>query len=299
MAKKKRQDNDNFDDLNDLEPSVVEEDVAEDEEDRDESESEDVFAEDESDIAMLRKLEDEDSAKALSTIVLEEEVGFNPMFDWNSLTEAERSRFEALQSLGKEEIEAYSWKKLAPLQRWMVALNCMRFELHEMFREIAMSIIKTRKRPEELCIADIYLELIWDYVSTKSYEDALALVDQFEKSFPNEHAAALRVRGLIYIDMGKLDEGKAAIDQLISLPFNRNIKGFEEDKSSRDSDKRDGVIQYEIGYSLLNMKRYDLALHYFDRAKNLANMNDNYELTMSIDNARAMTLECMNDDDII
>ena len=47
------------------------------------------------------------------------------------------------------------------------------------------------------------------------------------------------------------------------------------------------------------MKRYDLALHYFDRAKNLANMNDNYELTMSIDNARAMTLKCMNDDDII
>ena len=298
MAKKKRQDNDNFDALNDIEPSVSEEDVSEDEEEREDSDAEDVFAEDESDIAMLRKLEDEDSAKALSAIVLEEEVGFNPMFDWSSLPEAERSRFEALKSLGKEEIAAYQWKRLVPLQKWMVAYNCMRHELHDMFREIALTIIKARKRPEELCIEDIYLELVWDYVSTKQYDEALAMVDQFEKAFPQENVTALRVRGLIQIDMGNVDEGKATLDQLMNMPFNRNIKGFENDRSSRDSDQRDGIF-YEIGYSLLNMKRYDLALHYFDRAKNLANMNDNYELTMSIDNARAMTLKCMNNDDII
>lgn len=298
MAKKKRQDNDNFDDLNDLEPSIPEEDVAEDEEEREEGESEDVFEEDESDIAMMRKLEDEDSAKALSAIVLEEEVGFNPMFDWNSLPEAERARFEALQALSKQELENYQWKKLPPLQRWMVASHCMRHELHEMFREIALSIIKTRKRPDELCLEDIYLELVWDYISTKEYDDALATLEQFEKAFPDEQAAALRVKGLIFIDMGKIDDGKIAFDQLIALPFNRNIKAFDDDKSSLDSDKRDGVIHYEIGYSLLNMKHYDLALHYFDRAKNLANMNDNYELTMSIDNARAMTLKCMNNDEI-
>ena len=98
----------------------------------------------------------------------------------------------------------------------------------------------------------------------------------------------------MFIDMGEVEKGKSLIEQIVNLQFNRNIKGFEDDKSTRDSDKSDGVIQYEIGYSLLNMKHYELAMHYFERARNLANMNDNYELTMNIDNARAMTVKAMN-----
>lgn len=298
MAKKKRQDKDNYEDfVQDSEPTAPDEEPLDEDEDGDEGEAEDVFAEDESDIAMIRKLEEEDTQIALAEILFEEEVGFNPMFDWSTVSEAEHSRFEALKTLSKEELEAYSWKRLGALQRWMVARACSLQGLHEMFREIALGIVKARKRPPELCVEDIYLELVWDYVETKEYDLALDMVDKFEQAFPDEQATALRVRGLINIDMGDLDAGKAHIDQLINLPFNRNIKGFEDDKSSRDSDKRDGVIQYEIGYALLNMKRYELALHYFDRARNLANMNDNYELTMSIDNARAITLRNINGDD--
>ncbi|MBQ9817338.1 MAG: hypothetical protein IJM59_07740 [Proteobacteria bacterium] len=298
MAKKKRQEKDSYEDFQqENEPLAPDEEPLDEDEESDDGESEDVFAEDESDIAMIRKLEEEDTQIALSEILFDEEVGFNPMFDWSTVSEAERSRFAALKTMSREDVEAYSWKRLSAFQRWMVARACSLCGLHEMFREIALGIIKARKRPPELCIEDIFLELVWDYVETKEYPQALELVDKFEQSFPDEQAAALRVRGLIYIDMGESDKGKALIDQLIHLPFNRNIKGFEDDKSSRDSDKRDGVIQYEIGYALLNMKRYDLALHYFERARNLANMNDDYELTMSIDNARAETLRNINGDD--
>ena len=193
-----------------------------------------------------------------------------------------------------ESLSSYSWKRLNNMQKWMVARACSLHGLHEMFREIVSTILKTRKPSPELCAEDIMLELAWDYVETKEYEQALATLEKFEQSYPAEQAAAMRARALVFIDMGEVDKGKSLIEQIVNLQFNRNIKGFENYKSTRDSDKSDGVIQYEIGYSLLNMKHYELAMHYFERARNLANMNDNYELTMNIDNARAMTMKAMN-----
>ena len=295
MGKKKRQDKDILDDLQlDAEDIIREEDVVDEDEENEENEQEDVFAEDESDIAMIRNLEAEDNKIALETFSFDEEVGFNPMFDWASVAESETSRFKALSEMTNEALAGYSWKRLNAMQKWMVARACSQHGLHDMFREVTLSILKSRKAVAELCIEDIYLELVWDYVETKEYDEALSVVDKFEQAFPSEHAAALRVRGLVYIDMGDVEKGKSTIEQIMTIQFNQNIKGFENDKSTRDSDKSDGVMQYEIGYSLLNMKHYELAMHYFDRARNLANMNDNYELTMNIDNARAATIKAMN-----
>jgi tetratricopeptide (TPR) repeat protein len=294
MSKKKKQDKNTFNsDQLDMEVSVMEEPMDEDEE-NDESEQEDVFAEDESDIAMMHNLEIEDNQIALSEIVFEEEAGFNPMFDWSTLAESERSRFSSLMSLDKEAVESYAWKRLGTLQRWMYARACAKVGLHEQFREISLGILKMRKPIPELCLEDIYLELVWDYVETKEYDEALSVLDKFEQAYPDEKPAAYRVRALIMMDMGEIDKGKAIIEQLLNLPFNHGIKGFEDDKSYRSADMNDGLLQYEIGYALLSMNHVDLAMHYFDRARNLANMNDNYELTMAIDNARAAANKRLN-----
>lgn len=297
MSKKRKQDKDAFkNDQLEMDPISIEENLDEDEENED-SEQEDVFAEDESDIAMIHNLENEDNRLALSEISLDEESGFNPMFDWSTLPESEKSRFSSLMSMEKEDVEKYSWKRLGTLQKWMYARACMKHDMHDQFREIAQAIVKMRKPVPELSIEDIYLELIWDYRQTKEYDQALALLDKFDKAFPEELPASYRVRALLLIDMGEVDKGKSLIDQLLHLPFNRNIKGFEDEKTSHNIDSNDGVIQYEIGYALLNMNHIDLAMHYFERARNLSVMNDNYELTMAIDNARAEANKLLNIED--
>ncbi len=295
MSKKKRQDKEFVDDLQlDAEVGIHDEDAVDEDDENEDSEQEDVFAEDESDIAMMRNLEAEDNKIALETFSFDEEVGFNTMYDWSTVAESETSRFKALKEMDVEALRGYSWKRLNNMQKWMVARACSLRGLHEMFREIVLVILKSRKPSPELCNEDIALELVWDYIETKEYDEALATLDRFEQAYPAEQAAAMRARALVFIDMGEVEKGKSLIEQIVNLQFNRNIKGFEDDKSTRDSDKSDGVIQYEIGYSLLNMKHYELAMHYFERARNLANMNDNYELTMNIDNARAMTVKAMN-----
>lgn len=295
MGKKKHQDSDNYIDFQqDSEPSMPEEEQLDEEEESDENESEDVFAEDESDIAMMRKLEEDDAQKALSAVVLEEEVGFKPTFDWSTIPEAERNRFSTLKAADKSEIENYSWKSLSAMKRWMVALSCIRLGLHDMFREIASSIIKLRKAPPELCMEDIYLELVRDYVETKEYEQAFKMLDKFEKTYPSETVAAVRVRGLIFYDMGELEKGKEMIDKVIRWRFNQDIEAYKDDRANYSSELRDGVIQYEVGYALLNMKHYGEAKDYFERAQSLAKMNDNYDLMMAIDDAMAITLRYLN-----
>ncbi|MBQ4359489.1 MAG: hypothetical protein II767_04465, partial [Proteobacteria bacterium] len=99
MGKKKHQDSDNYIDFpQDSEPSVPEEEPLDEEEENEDGESEDVFVEDESDIAMMRKLEEDDAQRALSAIVLEEEIGFKPTFDWSTVPDSDLSRFAALKT---------------------------------------------------------------------------------------------------------------------------------------------------------------------------------------------------------
>ncbi|MBR4984698.1 MAG: hypothetical protein IKY83_03030 [Proteobacteria bacterium] len=298
MGKKKHQDSDNYLDFQqDSEPSVPEEEALDEEEESEEGESEDVFAEDESDIAMMRKLEEDDAQRALSAIVIEEEIGFKPTYDWSTLPDSELNRFSALKNADKAEIENYSWKNLSAMKRWMVGLACIRHGLHEMFREIANSIIKLRKAPPELCLEDIYLELVRDYTETKEYDQAFKMLDKFEKTYPQEAFAAMRVRGLIYYDMGDNEKGKEAIDKVIKWRFNQDIEAFKGDRSGGFLAQRDGVVQYEVGYALLNMKHYELAREYFERAQSLAKMNDNYDLMMAIDDALAVTLRQLSGDE--
>ena len=300
MGKKKHQDSDNYIDFpQDSEPSVPEEEPLDEEEENEDGESEDVFVEDESDIAMMRKLEEDDAQRALSAIVLEEEIGFKPTFDWSTVPDSDLSRFAALKTADKAEIENSSWKSLSAMRRWMVGLACIRLGLHDMFREIANSIIKLRKAPPELCMEDIYLELVRDYAETKEYDQAFKMLDKFEKTFPSEMYAALRVRGLIYYEMGDADKGKELIDKVIKWRFNQDIEGFQDDRSSYSSDQRDGVIQYEVGYALLNMKHYEQARDYFERAQGLAKMNGNYDLMMAIDDALAVTIRYLNGEEQI
>lgn len=296
-SRKKRQDKDNLNELqNDLDMGVREDEPSEEEEEREEGESEDVFAEDESDIAMLRKLENDDAEKAFKEFSFSEEVGFNPMFDWTTVPEAEREHYQLWLEMDEAKIRETASKRLNAFQRWMLACACMRLEIHDLFRELAIGIIKLRKRPAELMLEDIYLELVWDFVSTKTYDSAFEWLDKFEQTFPSEMAVAMRIRGLILMDQGEVDKGKSMISKLVNLPFNHNIKGFEADKGSRDTSKYNAMIQYEVGYSLLNMKHYDLALYYFERARSLAQINDDYELTMAIDNACRTTTRMKNGD---
>ncbi len=325
MAKKKRQDNDFNDDFQlDSDTSVPEEEPMEEDEDGDESESEDVYAEDESDIVTLRRLEDKDREQALAEFHFDEEVGFNPLFDWSTVAEAETTRFQSLMAMTNDELETYKYDRLSNFQKWMVARACAKNGMHEMFQKITMGLVKSKKTTPELCMEDLYLELISDNLETRSYDAALENLDAFEKRFQDETLVALRVRGLIYIAMSipvrekakamddeglalcaakhynegramrldakaeleKADElvsqGQRYIDQMMNTPF--HVEGYDEHVD--DKDKQDGVLYYEVGYALFNMKMYDLAIHYFERAKNYSSLSDNYELTMAIDNAR-------------
>ena len=90
MSKKKRQNSDNeLDQEFGLDEDMASESMNEEDDDNDENESDDVFAEDESDLELLRKLEEEDRTKALSAFSFAEEIGFNPYFDWTTIPEAE------------------------------------------------------------------------------------------------------------------------------------------------------------------------------------------------------------------
>ncbi|MCL2326511.1 MAG: hypothetical protein FWC40_08475 [Proteobacteria bacterium] len=296
MAKKKRTGREKIGEMSDLMAiSLKEDEPLDDEEEGEESEREDLFAEDEDDIAMARNLETEDDRIALSMFLYEEEVGFNPMFDWSSLSEADHGKYAAIMSLSEEKLEKLSWKRMTPFQKWIVARAYSRYGQHETFREIALSIIRARKQPEELCVKEIHLELIWDYAETKQHDEALDLLEKFEQAFADEQAAAMRVRGLLLIDRGELDKGKEVLDHLFQRPFNKGLQGFEHDKTARD-DKHAGVVQYEVGHALMSMRHFDLALAYFERAKNLASLNDNFELTTAIENARALAVREMNRD---
>lgn len=287
MAKKKKSNLElDTDYQDDFDSSVVEPNLDEDEE-TDEPDEKDEFDEDESDLAMIRNLENEDRRTALSYQSFEEEVGFNPEFDWSSVPEATQSKFVALMDEAPENIAQISWKRLPPLQKWIVARACMKNGMHEMFREIAQSIVKSRKSASELCIEDIHLEIVRDYVETHEYQEALQQLDKFEQVFPKEYEVALRVRAIIYFAMGDKDKGKELIDMLIDVPFNRGIPEFEQDHSCRDNDERESRIMYEVGYALMNLKIYELARYYFERSRNRASLNDDYELTMAIDNALA------------
>ncbi len=330
MAKKKRQETDNYDDVLQDEETVAQEEPLEEEENED-REAVDELAEDESDLAMLRKLEEDDTLAALSEIAFDEEVGFNPAFDWSTVSEAEKNRFRDLKNMKREEVETYNWKKLNFFQKWMVALACSRVGLHDTFREITTGIINTKKVIPELYMEEIYMELIGDYVDTEEYEKALSLVDSFHTRFVadkeqkndairKENDANLEaqkedeikpffscmvekrseaiIRALIALITSDGKDGRQYIDEVGRLKFNTDIYEHEKDGGS-DSDRTSGKIQFEIGYSLLNMGKYDLALEFFDKAKQYAQVFNNYELLMEINNARAYTLRAKTGDSYV
>lgn len=293
---KKKHDKNAKDDIR-LDERIPHEDVQEEAEDGEENEQEDELAEDESDLEMIRNLEGEDARMALATCSLDEIVGFNPMIDSTMVPEASQTRFSVIMDMPAEEVEHYAWKRLSALQKWMMALASSKHGFHAQFREICYALIKMRKPPRELCMPDIYLELVHDYIQTKEYDEASTLLDKFVQAFPNEEAAGMRVRGLMLIDKGCVEEGKDLLEQLAHLPFNRQIKGFEDDNAGSDRHDIDGVLPYEIGCSLVAMGHYDLAIEYFKRARNLANMNNNYALTLAIEDAQANLQKRMRQED--
>lgn len=291
MSKKKRQNTENdidqdygLDEEMQVDPSVDED------EDGDEREAEDEFAEDESDLALLRSLEMEERTKALATFSFAEELGFNPEFDWSTVSEAEQGRFQALMENTAENIESMSWKRLEPMQRWMIARAAMKHGLHALFREIANNILKTRKKIPELCLEDIYLELVRDYVETKEFDEAFEMLAKFEQAFPQEQESLLRVKALVHFAKGENDEGKALIEEMIKLPFNRNIPGFEKERVDYDVEKRESTMNYEVAAALYSLGLNDRAKAFLDKARNFADMNEDYELIMEIDNMQARIL---------
>lgn len=294
MTKKKNQNKD-FEEFSQNPNSPVEEESIDEEEESEEKEGEDVYAEDEGDKEMMRKLELEDRRIALEYFSFDEEVGFNPAFDWSTVSEADRNHFVAWMSADASEVEAISWKRMNAFQRWIVARAASVHCLHAMFREITQSIIKVKKAPAELLMEDIYLELLWDYLETHEVDEAVHVLELFEKSFPQEEDISMRVRGLIHAYCGDTVDAKTDFYDLLRIPFNRHISGHEDDKS--DVGNRNGVIKYEIGYALLNMKCYEQALYYFNQAYNLAVANDDHELMMAIHDARSLTEKAMNGDE--
>lgn len=283
MAKKKNNQRSIEQDYLDDETPI--ESVQDDDDDAEEKDSEDVFTEDESDLALLKNLENEDRKEALSVFAFDEEIGFNPHFDWDSVSEADTDKLLNLFNTLPENIDTVAWKKLSPVQRWCLARAASRNNLHDRFREIALSLLNSRKQIHELCIEDIYLELIRDYAETQEFDTAEALLAKFEKTFADQEETALRVKALLCFEKNDVDTGKMYIENLIEFPFNKHIKGFENDHTAV-SMSRDALIRYEIGYALLSMKNYNLAGEYFEEAKNRVDA-DNFELNMAIDNAIA------------
>ena len=290
MSKKKRQNSDNELEQDYAPDEEMAEESMPDDGDDDENESDESFAEDENDLEMLRKLEEDDRKTALSVFSFDEEVGFNPCFDWKTVAEAEKNAFLAMKADGIEKIESLPWKRHDPFKRWMAATVALQHGHHALFREIAASILNARKKAAELCYEDIHLEIVRDFIETDEFAEAKEAIKRFAASFPDEEECLWRVSALAAFAEGDDETGKEFVDKLVHAKFNRHIAGFEKDTARSGFENQTSNVYYEIAdalYSLRKPKTEGRAQYYLDKAREYAVLNNDDELIMTIDNLKA------------
>ena len=295
MSKKKRQNSDNeLDQEFGLDEDMASESMNEEDDDNDENESDDVFAEDESDLELLRKLEEEDRTKALSAFSFAEEIGFNPYFDWTTIPEAEANTFRAMKEDSADKIEALPWKRYDLFKRWMVASVALDRGMHALFREIANSIINARKKADELCYEDIYLEVVRDCVETEEFDAAKAALEQFAQAFPHEEDGLWRVSALLAFAQGDDSTGEEFVDKLVHAKFNQHIAGFEKDSAGAGFENQTSHVYYEMADALYGLRIPSIeprAQKYLEKARGYAELNNDDDLVMTIDNLKARILK--------
>lgn len=278
MAKKRKEERDELEIMADeilaKAAKEEEEDSLDEDEESEENKEEAKFDEDEDDIKALLEVEEKDEQDALSVFLFEEESGFSPTFDWESIKDECNQKHEEIMQLEEAALPAYVKKHVPHWQKWIAACSCARFGQHDIFRELCNAIIKSKKRQPEICYEDIYMELIQDYVETKEFKEAFEVLEKYKKAFPAGSEELYGddtyewVKALLLIESGSVHEGREIFNKIAM------------------KDPESGNIQFEIGASLLNMSHPELALIFLDKAKMLAKMNRNYELTTTIDDAR-------------
>lgn len=295
MSKKKRQNSDSdLDQDYGLDEDLASESMNDEDDENESSESDDVFAEDEGDLEMLRKLEEEDRREAVSVFSFAEEIGFNPCFDWKTIPEAEANTFRAMKEDSADKIEALPWKRYDLFKRWMVASVALDRGMHSLFREIANSIINARKKADELCYEDIYLEIVRDCVETEEFDAAKAALEQFAQAFPDAEDGLWRVSALIAFAQGDDSAGEAFVDKLVHAKFNQHIDGFEKESSVSGFENQTSTVYYEMADALYGLRKPAIehrAQKYLEKARGYAVLNNDDELIMTIDNLKARILK--------
>lgn len=258
-----------------------------DDEENEDGDGEDSLIEDEDDKQIIAKLEKEDKEVAESIFKFEEEAGFNPLYPWHEVSENDLDKALAIRNYTADEIQKLKMSKMTQFNRWVVAGMCRKYQLHDMFCDIARSLLKTKKanRDPMLLFEDIYLELISDYVATSKFDEAFKTIEEFEKSDFGDDVTVQKIRALTMIASGNTEEGKQLIELLTNRPFNKTIPGFEHESS--DEGNRRSRLLFEFAHSLIAMQNYALATEYLDRSMKLALLINDTDLILEIHDARA------------
>ena len=281
MAKKKKNFIDDeyeekYEDNDDIEED---DDFADDENEDEDSKEDALLKEDEEDQAMLIAVEREDEQTALSQLIMQEEIGFNPEFNFDSLTEKEKEKYESLILLTMDEAKKLAWKRLPHWQKWTLAMVCQKYSINDKFREICTSLIEspTKKNAHPgILYDDIHLELIRSYAEDGLHEQAITELDEFNKLYPQHEDVGLWIKALLLINNQQHDEGKIILDK-IAL-----------------TDTETGNIHHEIAAALLSINQPEIAMTYLEKAKVLAKSRKDSELTTAIDNCMKYAISYIN-----
>lgn len=269
------------------EPVLPPEEPDPDDEDTEETDQEDLLLEDEDDKQVIAKLEKEDKEAAERVFKFEEEAGFDPLFNWDAMSEKDLDEALSWRSMTVDQINELKIPRVPQFKRWVVAGVCRTYGLHDKFCEIATSLLKTKKanRDPHLLFEDIYLELVSEYVSLSRFDEAFQTLESFEKSEFSDYVTVQKVRALTMIAAGQVEDGKQIFELLTNRPFNTDIAGFETE-SSDEGNRRCRLI-FEFAQSLIAMKQYELAQEYLERSLKLALLINDTDLILEIHEARA------------
>ena len=286
MAKKKAKDTeDEFEELKDDIIQPPEEPLDEDEENED-TDPDNALLEDEDDRQMIAKLEAEDRELSEKIFAFDEELGFNPLYDWDSVPEKDVDDAKTWLAMDAEKLAAIKFSKSdSQLKKWIIACACKKNALHDNFREITLALMGAKKRDPRLSFADIYLALLDDYAQTGEFDKAFETIETIRKDKAvsiDEHTLS-RVKALILFKKGDISEGKMIVDEIAYRPFNKSIQGFETDRVTPNTE----LVFFEIALSLFSLDLYDLGMEYLEKSRKLAILNNNNDLILEICNAKS------------
>jgi tetratricopeptide (TPR) repeat protein len=242
------------------------EDEPEDDEEGDDEEGDDDAYFEDDDTEQL--LADEDAAAEREPLpFFIDHSGYSDAFDWGTLPEAERRIHEELLHMDLDQLEKLKLPRLGLLDRWAAGLSYLRHGRHDVFQESCRSILRSRSHHDGLCYEDIYLELIASLAQQGEAEEAFATLEAFTKKFPQQADAARRTRALLLLMTGAVDEGRAALQEVLVL-----------------ADRHDHAdVCLNVGDQLLSLGLIDQAAEVFKRGRAIARRVRDPELISALD----------------